>query len=79
MDNANTTAKGQQMTTSQVIALARKNIPADQDGTTSARFCLHQAVSQYDALDFDAARMWARKSLSYSVGMFHADFVRASK
>lgn len=43
---------------------------------SSAKLCLDDAVSLYDKRDFDAALKRARRSLAYSVGIFHADYKR---
>lgn len=42
----------------------------------SARLCLSDAIKNYDDGDFKAARIWAKKSLFHSVGIFHADYKR---
>ena len=58
------------------IILARKHIGNGAEMESSARACLADAVSQYDADNFESAYMWAKKSLAYSVGVFHADYKR---
>lgn len=64
------------MTISSILALARKHIGGDME--SSARLCLAEAVNAETRGDFDAAVMWARKSLAYSVGVFHAAYTKAS-
>ena len=54
--------------------LARRNINED----SSARFCLAQAVKLNDEGALDSAKMWAVKSLAYSVGVFHADYKKVA-
>lgn len=65
------------MNTHQIIIIARKHI-----GTgvmdSSARLCLADAIALYDAGDLASAKARALKSIAYSVGMFHADYRRAS-
>lgn len=66
------------MNANQAIILARKHIGNGAAMDTSARACLADAIEQYDAGNYDAAIMWARKSLEYSVGIFHADYKKAA-
>lgn len=66
------------MTVQQVIALARKHLGCGSM-ESSARLCLSDAVSLHDAGDLSAAKNRALRSLQFSVGIFHADFIRASK
>ena len=63
------------MTLDQLIILARKHIGGDME--SSARFCLQSAIEFRDNGFFDSARMWALKSLDYSIGIFHPDHKRA--
>ena len=65
------------MNTQQAIALARSHVADRPENESSARFCLRDAVNAFDRGDLDAARMWAVKSLMYSVGLFHKDCQRA--
>ena len=60
--------------TDRAIILARKHLAANPDGESSARFCLYNAIRATEREDYRAAHMWALKSLSYSVGMFHFDY-----
>lgn len=65
------------MTTNQAIIIARKHIGhAIQE--SSARLCLADAVRLHDAGNLDAAMMWAARSLAYSVGIGHPDYVRVA-
>lgn len=61
------------MDANKALILARKHIGNGAVMESSARACLADAVEQYDAGNYDEAIMWARKSLEYSVGIFHAD------
>ena len=61
------------MGTAQLITLARKHISCG-----SSRQCLADAIALYDDGDFEAARTRATKSLAYSVGVFHRDYVKSS-
>lgn len=66
------------MNSKDTIALARKHISNGALMESSARVCLTDAVTLYDAGEFDFAKSRALKSLAYSVGVFHADYARAS-
>jgi uncharacterized protein (UPF0332 family) len=66
------------MNADKIIILARKHVcggSAAQE--SSARLCLSDAISLYDAAEYDAARSRALESLRYSVGIFHLDYQRA--
>ena len=65
------------MNTKDKITLARKHVDNGAVMASSAELCLADAVRLYDDGKFDLAAMWAKKSLSYSVGFFHADYKRA--
>lgn len=65
------------MQVTQILALARKHLGGSME--SSARLCLEDAVKLSDAGNFDAAKTRALKSLSYSVGVFHADYKKAAK
>lgn len=56
------------------IVLARKHIGNGAAMESSARSCLADAIAQFDAGKAESALMWAKKSLSYSVGVFHDDY-----
>ena len=66
------------MNTHKVIALARKNVGANPTNESSARLCLEDAVNLYNKADFEHAKKRAIDSLRYSVGIFHADYKKAS-
>ena len=66
------------MNTHKVIALARKNVDATPANESSARLCLEDAVNLYNKADFKHAKKRAIDSLRYSVGIFHADYKKAS-
>lgn len=64
----------------QVIILARKHLTNDAYALESARLCLSDANRIVEECgDLNAAKERALKSLAYSVGVFHPDYVRASK
>ena len=66
------------MDAKQAIILARKHVADDSANESSARACLADAVGCYDSGMPRAAFRWALKSLSYSVGVFHADYKKVS-
>lgn len=68
-----------QLTTLEVLALAEQNLAANLGHVSSARVCYHDAQHLYAIGDDDAARTRALRSLSYSVGVFHSDYEKASK
>lgn len=63
-------------TVSQALTLARKHL-GKGNMESSARACMMDAVAQYDKGNYDAARMWAVKSIAYSVGVIHPDYKKA--
>jgi uncharacterized protein (UPF0332 family) len=65
------------MSTLKVIALARKHLGGSME--SSARLCLSDAVALLDEGKLEHAKQRALKSLVYSVGVFHADYKKASK
>ena len=65
------------MTLADLLALARRHVGGPME--SSARLCLADAVAARDAGDFCAAIDRAVDSLRYSVGVFHPDYVRATK
>ena len=65
------------MNVEKVIILARKHVGNGAVMDSSARFCLADAVVAFDRGDKEVAKMWAIKSLTYSVGVFHPDYKRA--
>jgi len=67
------------MNTSNVIVLARKHVHNDMPMRTSAELCLSDAIDRYDSGNFESAKMWALKSLAYSVGVFHNDYIKAAR
>ena len=64
------------MTVENVIFEARKNLGGQME--SSARLCLADAIALYDAGNYDAAKVRALKSLSYSVGIFHPAYRKAA-
>ena len=61
------------------IIFARKHIGNGALMDSSARVCLNDALRAVEREDYRAAKMWAVKSLGYSVGIFHGDYQRAAK
>ena len=57
------------------IITARKHLGAVQLDN-SARFCLADVIKQYDLGNYDAAFMWAKKSIAYSIGVSHAEYLK---
>lgn len=66
------------MTTNDLIALARKHA-AKGVMASSAQLCLSDAETLQAKGDTEAANVRALRSLSYSVGIMHADYQDASK
>lgn len=65
------------MTLPSLLALARKHLGGAME--SSARLCLADAIEASNRGDFEVAIARALKSLAYSVGIFHPDYVRAAK
>jgi hypothetical protein len=65
------------MNVNDTLILARKHLGGSME--SSALLCLTQAIEHRDAGAYDLARQWAIRSLSYSVGILHPDYQRASK
>lgn len=61
------------MNTNDAITMARKHIGNGAVMDSSARSSLADALKQYEIGNYEAALMWALKSLAYSVGVFHED------
>ena len=55
------------------IAIARKNQGAGEMAS-SAKLCADDAMTCYEQGDCESAYRRAKDSLSYSVGLFHADY-----
>lgn len=66
------------LTMDAALRLARKHVDKG-DMSSSARLALRDAVTLAAKGDFTRAKERALKSLSYSVGMFHADYKRVQK
>jgi hypothetical protein len=67
------------MDVDKIIILARKHVGNGAVMESSARVCLADAVRLYDEGDLRAARERALRSLIYSVGVFHADYRKATR
>ena len=59
------------MNTEKTIIKARAHVADNPQAEDSARLCLRDAVSCYDAGDMEGARRRALKSLDYSLGIGH--------
>ena len=59
----------------ETIRRARRHVADNPQTEASARLCLADAVSCYDGGDFDGAKRRAMKSLAYSVGVGHRDYL----
>lgn len=66
------------MTIDKIIIMARK-YRDNGNMSSSARVCLADAISLYDKGEYDLAKQRALKSLQYSIGANHGDYVRACK
>lgn len=64
------------MTIEKIIIAARLNLGGEME--SSARLCLSDAISLYDAGNYDAAKTRALKSLSYSVGILSPVYQKAA-
>lgn len=62
------------MNANQAIILARKHVGNGAVMESSARLCLADAIAQYDKGEEEYAINHAKKSLAYSVGIFHQDY-----
>lgn len=75
-----------ELSTPEIVAIAKKHLPELPEAErihNSAWSCFVDAEKQLAFNDMDgfrSARMWALKSLAYSVGVFHPDYqkVKAS-
>lgn len=71
--------EGLTMTTDKVMALARKHLGAVGGMESSARLCLSDANHLFDRGLLDYAKKRALDSLRFSVGIFHQDYIKATK
>ena len=62
------------MNTQKAITLARKHLGQGQM-ESSARLCLADAIALNDEGNLCAAQSRALRSLAYSVGIFHPDYI----
>jgi hypothetical protein len=67
------------MTTNKIMALARKHLGAVGGMESSARLCLSDANHLFDRGLIDYAKKRALDSLRFSVGIFHQDYIKATK
>lgn len=61
-----------------VLVIARKHLGKGVMDS-SARLCLEDAIQLVEAGNFEAARTRALKSIAYSVGIFHDDYIQAKQ
>ena len=61
------------MKAAEALRIAGKHI-GKGDMVSSAERCLKEAEARWDERKFDSAYLWAKKSISYSVGVFHPDY-----
>jgi hypothetical protein len=61
----------------QIIITARKHLDNGAVMASSARFCFADAMKCEDEGNLESAKMWAIKSLAYSVGVLHPDYQAA--
>lgn len=69
----------QLLTCNDVIVLARAHVADKPENESSARLCLADAVALYDLGDFVYARARALRSLAYSCGILHSDYIKAAE
>ena len=62
-------------TTDFVIRLARLHLEKNKEMHSSARLCLDDAVILANNGNYESARIRALKSIAYSVGYFHTDYI----
>lgn len=60
-----------------MLALAKKH-QNEGDMASSAQLCIQDAERAYKARAFESAKKWALRSLFYSVGVFHLDYIAAN-
>ena len=69
-----------EMNTHEVIIVARKHaVYTESPMNSSALHCLSEAIRQYDDGFYDSARYWAVKSVRYSIGIEHPDYIRVNR
>ncbi len=61
------------MNTQQIVELAAKHLSTPCAMKSSAELCYSDAVRMLANGELTAARMWALKSLDYSIGILHPD------
>ena len=67
------------MKTANIITLARRHLANNPATEGSARWCLADAIAAKADKQDGLARMWAIRSLAYSVGGMHSDYQAAIK
>jgi hypothetical protein len=66
------------MNADQILILARRHL-GKGEMDSSARLCLNAAIAAKDDGSYTFAKIWARKSIKYSVGIMHPDYIKATK
>lgn len=59
-----------------MLVLAKKH-QEKGEMTSSAKLCIADAERAYKAGAFESAKHWVLKSLAYSVGICHPDYIAA--
>jgi len=67
------------MNTNQILIVARKHVGNGAAMESSARLCLADAVKFHAIGDYMAAERRALRSLSYSIGILHADYRKVQR
>lgn len=61
-----------------ILVLAKKH-QEKGEMVSSAKLCIADAERAYKAGAFESAKHWALKSLAYSVGICHPDYIKANE
>ncbi len=61
-----------------MLVLAKKHAPCSGEWEINAEFCIENAMQCWRDGAFESAKTWALKSLKYSVGTMHTDYIAAA-